>query len=136
MSSVTTFGIAQLGRPNEAPEVILNLKISSGNEYLAAATSYSDICHLDPNTLQVVQKFKAHKQRIVDLNFVQPTTASTGSQNKCDRSIGSFGPSIVCSIGQDGLVALWDLRLTCKAPALKIQSTLKMNPLSLFHPLF
>lgn len=134
MSVVTTLAIAQLSRPpsdGSSPEVILDLKISSGSEYLAAATSYGDICHLDPQTLQVIKRFKAHKQRIVDLDFVQPTTEKSGSDaggkkkaTGVDRSLGSFGPSILCSVGQDGLVAWWDLRLACKSPALKIQSTL------------
>jgi WD40 repeat protein len=122
MSTVTTFGIAQLSR--DSTELVLNLKISSGNEYLAAATSYGNICHLDPQTLQVIQKFQAHKQRIVDLEFIHPTAGtSSTSASSSSRSIGSFGPSIVFSAGQDGLAALWDLRLTCKGPALKIQST-------------
>lgn len=131
MSEVTTFAIAQLSRPpsdGSSPEVILDLKISAGNEYLAAATSYGDICHLDPQTLQVVKRFKAHKQRIVDMDFVQPTASASdvGGKKKTtsgvDRSLGSFGPSILCSVGQDGMVAWWDLRLACKSPALKIQS--------------
>lgn len=129
MSEVTTFAIAQLSRPlpgSSSPEVVLDLKISAGNEYLAAATSYGDICHLDPQTLQVVKRFKAHKQRIVDLDFVQPTATvekTGGKKGSADRSLGSFGPSILCSVGQDGMVAWWDLRLACKSPALKIQST-------------
>lgn len=133
MSTVTTFAIAQLSRPpadGSYPEVILDLKISSGNEYLAAATSYGDICHLDSQTLQVVKRFKAHKQRIVDMDFVQPTVglSDAGGKKKstgADRSLGSFGPSILCSVGQDGMVAWWDLRLACKSPALKIQSNTK-----------
>lgn len=127
MSEVTTFAIAQLSRPpsdSSSPEVVLDLKISAGNEYLAAATSYGDICHLDPQTLQVVKRFKAHKQRIVDLDFVQPTVEAENKGKKgADRSLGSFGPSILCSVGQDGMVGWWDLRLACKSPALKIQST-------------
>ena len=134
MTVMTTFAIAQLSRPpsdGSSPEVILDLKISSGSEYLAAATSYGDICHLDPQTLQVIKRFKAHRQRIVDLGFVQPTenlsSDASGKGKKlstgADRSLGSFGPSILFSVGQDGLVAWWDLRLACKSPALKIQST-------------
>ena len=126
MACVTTFAIAQLSRPksHDTPtEVILNLKMSSGGEYLAAATSYSDLCHLDPETLQIVNRFKAHSKRIVDLEFVQPTSAHKSKKGET-RSLGSFGPSILCSVGQDGLVAWWDLRLTCKSPALKIQSNL------------
>lgn len=123
-SVVTTFAIAQLSRPSSAPEIILNLKISAGNEYLTAASSFGDLCHLDPQTLEVVNRFKAHKERIVDLNFVQPTAQEDKSKKSGNgsRSLGSFGPSIVCSVGQDGLVAWWDLRLSCKSPALKIQS--------------
>lgn len=129
MSEVTTFAIAQLSRPlpgSSSPEVVLDLKISAGNEFLASATSYGDICHLDPLTLQAVKRFKAHKQRIVDLDFVQPTAVAGktgGKKGSADRSLGSFGPSILCSVGQDGMVAWWDLRLACKSPALKIQST-------------
>lgn len=129
MATVNTFAIAQLSRPSSdyPPEVILNLKTSSGNEYLAAATSYGDLCHLDPETLTVVNRFKAHRQRIVDLNFVQPTGSGSNSRGgkRESRSLGSFGPSILCSVGQDGLVAWWDLRLSCKSPALKIQSKYK-----------
>lgn len=126
--SVNTFALAQLSRPatpSSPSEVVLNLKISRGSEYLAAATSYGDLCHLDPETLQVVKRFKAHKQRIVDLDFVQPVSGDggkNGGKNGKDRSLGSFGPSILCSVGQDGLVAWWDLRLACKSPALKICS--------------
>lgn len=132
MSEVTTFAIAQLSRPpsdSSYPEVILDLKISAGNEYLAAATSYGDICHLDSQTLQVVKRFKAHKQRIVDMDFVQPTAAEAVSKKSTgsSRSLGSFGPSILCSVGQDGMVAWWDLRLSCKSPALKIQSKTLIN---------
>lgn len=126
MSSVTTFAIAQMSRPpsdGSSPEVILNLKISGGNEYLVAATSYGDLCHMDPESLQVVKRFKAHKQRIVDLNFVQPTAGVSHGRRGADRSLGSFGPSILCSVGMEGLVAWWDLRLACKSPALKIQCT-------------
>lgn len=126
-STVSTFALAQLSQRQAAssPEVILNLKISSGNEYLAAATSYGDLCHLDPETLQVLNRFRAHRERIVDLNFVQPTTGgiqAPSKREKGNRSLGSFGPSILCSVGSEGLVAWWDLRLSCKAPALKIQS--------------
>ena len=127
MALVNTFALAQLSRPtanSAVPEVILSLKISRGQEYLTAATSYGDICHLDPETLQVVKRFKAHKQRIVDLDFVQPSGSGDGKNNRKERSLGSFGPSILCSVGQDGLVAWWDLRLACKSPALKISSTL------------
>ena len=139
MSEVTTFAIAQLSRPpsdGSSPEVILDLKMSAGNEYLAAATSYGDICHLDSQTLQVVKRFKAHKQRIVDMDFVQPTASVSDAGGKkksagVDRSLGSFGPSILCSVGQDGIVAWWDLRLACKSPALKIQSTFFENSLIL-----
>ena len=129
--SVNTFALAQLSPSNSSSfEVVLNLKISQGHEYLAAATSYGDICHLDPETLQVIKRFKAHKQRIVDLDFVQSnsnnSSSSISSSNekntKTDRSLGSFGPSILCSVGQDGLVAWWDLRLSCKSAALKISS--------------
>ena len=123
--SVNTFALAQLSRPatpSSPSEVVLNLKMSRGSEYLAAATSYGDLCHLDPETLQVVKRFKAHKQRIVDLDFVQPVSGGKNGKNGKDRSLGSFGPSILCSVGQDGLVAWWDLRLACKSPALKISS--------------
>lgn len=134
MATITTFALAQLNLPSNSasPEVILNLKISSGNEYLAAATSYGDICHLDPETLEVIKRFKAHKQRIVDLNFVQPTDTGNGNggynNRRENRSLGSFGPSILCSVSQDGLVAWWDLRLACKSPALKIQSKFQKKP--------
>lgn len=125
-STVNTFALAQLSRPQShsaSPEVVLHLKISRGQEYLAAATSYGDICHLDPETLQVVKRFKAHKQRIVDLDFVQPSGSNEKkNKDRSDRSLGSFGPSILCSVGQDGLVAWWDLRLACKSSALKISS--------------
>lgn len=127
-AQVTTFAIAQLSRPatsGASPEVILNLKMSAGIEYLAAATSYGDICHLDPQTLQVIKRFKAHKQRIVDLDFVRPTNSNDSGVRggkREERSLGSFGPSILCSVGQDGLVGWWDLRMACKSPALKIQS--------------
>ena len=120
-SNVATFALAQLGRPSAGPEVILSLQLSSGNEYLSASTSSGDICHLDPETLQVIKRFRAHKRRIVDLNFVQPLDGSRGGPAG-SRSLGSFGPSILCSVGQEGLVAWWDLRLACGAPALKIQS--------------
>ena len=129
MSEVNTFAIAQLSH-SSYPEVILDLKISAGNEYLAASTSYGDICHLDPNTLQVLNRFKAHKQRIVDLGFVQPTVEVTRTGKKsstASRSLGSFGPSILCSVGQDGMVAWWDLRLACKSPALKISSKIALH---------
>lgn len=128
-SLVSTFALAQLSRPTPStpsPEVILHLKISAKQEYLATATSYGDICHLDPETLQVVKRFKAHKQRIVDLDFVRTDGSNTNTNTKnckgSDRSLGSFGPSIICSVGQDGLVAWWDLRLSCKSAALKISS--------------
>lgn len=125
MANVTTFALAQLSRPSTSPEVVLSIKMSAGDEYLSASTSFGDICHLDPETLQVIKRFKAHKQRIVDLNFVQPLEKTT--TNSKSRSLGSFGPSILCSVGQEGLVALWDLRLACKAPALKIQSDMPLT---------
>ena len=136
-SIVTTFAIAQLSPPSCAPEMILNLKMSLGNEYLTAATSFGDLCHLDPQTLEVVNRFKAHKQRIVDLNFVQPTAPEIinrkNGKSGGSRSLGSFGPSIIYSVGQDGLVAWWDLRLSCKSPALKIQSKLNCICVYIFY---
>lgn len=79
---------------------------------MLAATSTGDLCHLDPNTLRLVRRFRAHQQRIVDVDFVQSSTN---------------GVSVLCSVGMDGLVGWWDLRQAGKTPALHIQTGMPLT---------
>lgn len=107
--SATTFALAQLS-PLCNHEIILNMQLSSDNVYLTAATSNFDICHMDPHTLQVVKRFRAHKDRIVDMHFLHSSGTPKSS------------PSVLCTFSQDGSVSLWDLRTAVKAPTQQIQS--------------